>query len=57
MSQIDPDDYQTEGSSALQDAANKAGKTATKKLAKKAVQSAALRRQQLRVQPSDFQSF
>src|SRR4051812_39940589 len=41
MSQIDPDDYQTEGSSALQDAANKAGKTATKKLAKKAVQSAA----------------
>ena len=41
MSQIDPDDYQTEGSSALQDAANKAGKIATKKLAKKAVQSAA----------------
>ena len=41
MSQIDPDDYQIEGSSVLQDAANKAGKTATKKLAKKAVQGAA----------------
>ena len=37
MSQIDPDDYQNEGSSALKDAANKAGKTVTKKIAKKAV--------------------
>ena len=43
MSQIDPDDYQTEGSSALKDAANKAGKTVTKKVAKKAGQAAAIR--------------
>ena len=40
MSQIDPDDYQTEGSSALKDAASKAGKTATKKIAKKTAQAA-----------------
>ncbi len=41
MSPIDPDDYQTEESSALQDLVNKAGKTASKKLAKKALQGVA----------------
>ncbi|WP_338473313.1 bifunctional lytic transglycosylase/C40 family peptidase (plasmid) [Niallia sp. XMNu-256] len=40
MSQIDPDNYQTEGSSALKDTATKAGKTVTKKVAKKAGQAA-----------------
>ena len=41
MSPIDPDYYQTEESSALQDVVNKAGKTASKKLAKNALQGVA----------------
>ena len=40
MSQTDPDDYQPEGSSALEMMAKRAGKASTKKLAKKAAQAA-----------------
>ena len=40
MSQIDPDEYQNEGSSALKDAANETGKIVTNKMAKKVGQAA-----------------
>ena len=40
MSQIDPDEYQNEGSSALKDAANETGKIVTNKIAKKVGQAA-----------------